>query len=187
MYGSMTSPRQTETIRVIADEAAAGQRLDYAGTVTDKDTGKPIAGAVVTVRRSLYGDPEVKPEYWLLQETRHTTDKDGKYHFTIPPERYGEQWAKVLQGSDREQIGEACRALGVLGREGREYLYQGLDSPNTEARRMCLATLTIADFKKKSDAGRQKLVKLAGDRDDMRIRERATQLLSQWRGSIPSP
>jgi hypothetical protein len=98
-----------------------------------------------------------------------------------------EQWGKVLQGSDREEIGEACRALNVLGREGRDYLYQGLDSPNSEARRLCLTTLTIADFKKKSDAGRQKLVKLAGDRDDMRIRERASQLLSQWHGSIPSP
>jgi hypothetical protein len=107
------------------------------------------------------------------------------------PKVYGgktaEQWARALQGSNREEMTEACRALHVLGREGREHLFQGLDNPNPEARRLCLETLTIADFKKKADAGRQRLVKLSGDRDDMRIRERAALLLRQWHGSIPAP
>ena len=40
-------------------DAPKGEKLNYTGKVTDKDTGKAIAGAVVTVRRSLYGDPEV--------------------------------------------------------------------------------------------------------------------------------
>jgi hypothetical protein len=97
-----------------------------------------------------------------------------------------EQWAQLLQSSDREQIAEACRALHVMGREGREHLFQGLDSSNPETRRMCLEVMTIADFKKKSDAGRSKLVKLSGDRDDVRIRERASLLLRQWHGSIPA-
>jgi beta-lactamase regulating signal transducer with metallopeptidase domain len=63
------------------------QGFNYTGTVTDKDTGKPIEGAVITVRRSVYGDPEVKEEDWIIQETKHKTDKDGKYSFTVPPEQ----------------------------------------------------------------------------------------------------
>ncbi len=105
---------------------------------------------------------------------------------TIYCGKTAEQWAQLLQSSDREQIAEACRALHVMGREGREHLFQGLDSPNAETRRHCLEALTIADFKKKSDAGRTKLVRLSGDRDDMRIRERAVLLLGQWHGSIPA-
>jgi protocatechuate 3,4-dioxygenase beta subunit len=62
-------------------------KLDYTGQVKDKDTGKPIAGATVTVHRSLYGDPEVKAEDWEIQATKHPTDKDGKYSFTIPAEQ----------------------------------------------------------------------------------------------------
>src|SRR5262249_51949367 len=34
-----------------------GETLNYSGRVTDKDTGKGIEGATVTVRRSVYGDP----------------------------------------------------------------------------------------------------------------------------------
>jgi len=97
------------------------------------------------------------------------------------------EWGQVLQGNNRDDVIEACRALRVLGHEGREHLFQGLGSSNPETRRLCLGTLAIADFKKLGDDGRQKLVKLAGDRDDVRIRDRATLLLSEWRGSIPAP
>ena len=76
-------------------EPGEGKKLDYSGAVTDKDSGKPISGAVVTVRRSLYGDPEVKPEDWLVQETKHTTDKDGKYSFTIPPEQSSKRYLYI--------------------------------------------------------------------------------------------
>jgi hypothetical protein len=96
------------------------------------------------------------------------------------------EWGKLLEGGKREEVAEACRALHVMHREGREHLVKGLDSPNSETRRMCLETLTIADLKKLGDAGRQKLVKLSGDRDDVRIRERAAFLLSQWHVSIPA-
>jgi beta-lactamase regulating signal transducer with metallopeptidase domain/protocatechuate 3,4-dioxygenase beta subunit len=64
-----------------ADKA---EDLHYVGRVTDKENGKPIAGAVVTVRRSLYGDPEVKQDDQVLEATRHPTDAEGKYRFTIP-------------------------------------------------------------------------------------------------------
>ena len=106
---------------------------------------------------------------------------------TVYGGKTADQWGRALQGSDREQIIEACRALHVLGHEGRQQLFTGLDSPSPEARRLCLQTLTIADFKRLGDAGREKLVTLSGDRDDMRIRERAVQLLGQWHGSVPAP
>jgi hypothetical protein len=122
---------------------------------------------------------------------RATTATTKRGTTTKGPRVYGGktagQWAQDLQGNNREQVAEACRALHVLGREGREHLFQGLDSSNVETRRLCLQTLTIADFKRLSDSGRQKLVQLAGDHDDVRIRERAAALLQQWHGSIPAP
>jgi beta-lactamase regulating signal transducer with metallopeptidase domain/protocatechuate 3,4-dioxygenase beta subunit len=72
-----------------------GQAYHYAGKVKDKETGKPIAGAIVTVRRSLYGDPEVKAENQIIQETKHTTNKDGKYEFTVPPEQSGKRYLYI--------------------------------------------------------------------------------------------
>ena len=55
---------------------------NYTGKVKEISTGKPIAGATVVVRCSI-----LKPnnEKTILQETRHTTDADGDYTFTIPP------------------------------------------------------------------------------------------------------
>ncbi len=97
------------------------------------------------------------------------------------------QWSESLKTNDRDQVSEACRVLHVLGAEGRPHLWQGLDSANAETRRCCLEHLSIADFKREGEAGRQKLVQLSGDRADMRIRERAATLLQQWHGSIPSP
>jgi protocatechuate 3,4-dioxygenase beta subunit len=64
------------------------ETLNYTGTVRDKDTGKPIAGASVTVRRSIL---KANDENRVLQETKHTTDADGKYSFTIPPEQTAER------------------------------------------------------------------------------------------------
>ncbi|HEV3119168.1 MAG TPA: M56 family metallopeptidase, partial [Gemmataceae bacterium] len=75
--------------------ATKGETLHYTGKVTDKDTGKPIAGAVVTVRRSLYGDPEVKQENQIVQETKHTTDAEGKYSFVIPPEQSSKRYLYI--------------------------------------------------------------------------------------------
>jgi BlaR1 peptidase M56 len=72
-----------------------GPTLKYTGRVTDKDTGKPIKGATVTVRRSLLGDPKTNGENKILQETKHPTDAAGKYHFTIPPEQSGEKYLYI--------------------------------------------------------------------------------------------
>ena len=57
--------------------------LTYTGQVTDKLTGKPITGATVTVRRQI----EAPYERRIIEEPRYTTDADGKYIFTIPPEQ----------------------------------------------------------------------------------------------------
>jgi beta-lactamase regulating signal transducer with metallopeptidase domain len=63
-----------------------GETLSYTGTVVDKDTGRPIAGAVVTVRRSVMKSGENR----ILQETRHTTGDRGTYSFEIPPDQVAE-------------------------------------------------------------------------------------------------
>jgi WD40 repeat protein len=62
------------------------QPLTYHGVVREKDTRKPIKGAVVTVRRSVRGNTNKN-----LAETKHTTDAEGKYTFTIPPEQAAEK------------------------------------------------------------------------------------------------
>jgi hypothetical protein len=70
-----------------ADKAASKEEtLNYTGTVKDKDTGKPITGATVVVRRSVSRSEENR----VIQETRHTTGADGTYSFTIPPEQVAE-------------------------------------------------------------------------------------------------
>ncbi len=69
----------------------AGETLHYKGTVVDKDTGKPIPGATVTVRRSILRSSENR----VLQETRHTTGTDGTYAFEIPPDRYASPYLYI--------------------------------------------------------------------------------------------
>ena len=65
------------------DAKPDGETLHYKGTVKNKDTGGPIAGATVVVRRSILRSGENK----VLEESRHTTAEDGTYAFTIPPEQ----------------------------------------------------------------------------------------------------
>jgi beta-lactamase regulating signal transducer with metallopeptidase domain len=74
--------------RAAAKPAAKVETLSYTGVVKDKDTGGPIEGASVTVRRSI-----LKPggDNRVLQETKHKTDADGKYSFLIPPEQVAER------------------------------------------------------------------------------------------------
>lgn len=94
------------------------------------------------------------------------------------------EWCTMLRSADRAEVIEACRALRVLGPEGRPHLLEGLDSPRAETRRLCFESLSLSDFKRQGEDGRRRLVKLAGDRHDMRIRERATSYLAQWHGSL---
>jgi beta-lactamase regulating signal transducer with metallopeptidase domain/protocatechuate 3,4-dioxygenase beta subunit len=76
-------------------EPAKNEALKYTGKVTDKDTGKPIEGATVTVRRSLLGDPEAKQENEIIEETKHKTDAEGKYSFIIPPEQVAKRYLYI--------------------------------------------------------------------------------------------
>jgi beta-lactamase regulating signal transducer with metallopeptidase domain/uncharacterized GH25 family protein len=76
-------------------KAAKGQTFTYSGKVTEAGTGKPLAGATVTVRRSLYGDPKYRGTTKIVQETKHVTDAKGQYHFTIPPEQAAETYLYI--------------------------------------------------------------------------------------------
>jgi protocatechuate 3,4-dioxygenase beta subunit len=68
-------------------EKNLAEALTYTGQVTDKLTGKPIAGATVTVRRQI-----VAPyEHRIIEEPTYTTDAVGKYTFTIPPEQVADR------------------------------------------------------------------------------------------------
>ena len=80
-------------VKKLAD-TSEGEVLHYTGRVTDKDADKPIAGAVVTVRRLLSGDPE-RLDRPIIEETRHSTDADGEYEFTIPPEQTAERYLYI--------------------------------------------------------------------------------------------
>src|SRR5262249_32119593 len=77
------------------EDLKKGETLKYTDKVTHHDTSKGIKGATVTVRRSVYGDPTVKEDDWFLQETKHTTDADGKYSFTIPPEQSSQRYLYI--------------------------------------------------------------------------------------------
>jgi hypothetical protein len=101
--------------------------------------------------------------------------------------RSPEEWGQVLASEDLNQARQAALALKILRAEGRPYLVKGLESPLPETRRLCLECLTVSDLRCYGDQGRKALVKLAGDRMDMRIRERATQYLKEWDRSIPAP
>lgn len=74
-----------------AAKKADGETLHYKGVVKDKDTGKPIAGAEVTVRRRIVTAGENR----VVQETHHTTAADGSYEFTVPPEQASERFMYI--------------------------------------------------------------------------------------------
>jgi RNA polymerase sigma factor (sigma-70 family) len=59
------------------------------GQVTDKESGRPVAGATVTVRRLVYrnGQGSWLGEERLVEQTQHRTDAEGRYRFTIGPEQ----------------------------------------------------------------------------------------------------
>jgi RNA polymerase sigma factor (sigma-70 family) len=82
---------QAPTSGTVVVSVKPGETLKYTGKVMDKDTGKPIAGATVKVRRTLYCDPNQKQEELSLEVSKHTTDADGKYVFTISPEQSSQE------------------------------------------------------------------------------------------------
>jgi beta-lactamase regulating signal transducer with metallopeptidase domain len=81
-------PQAREAAPPQAKDDPKGETLHYSGTVKDKKTGQPIAGATVVVRRSIV---ESDQPGRIIEETRHTTDAGGVYSFTIPPEQVAEK------------------------------------------------------------------------------------------------
>ncbi len=80
-----------DTAKPPADAKNDGETLHYKGTVLDKDTGKPIDGATVVVRRSILRSKQNR----VLQETRHTTGADGTYSFEIPPDQHSSPYLYI--------------------------------------------------------------------------------------------
>jgi beta-lactamase regulating signal transducer with metallopeptidase domain len=62
----------------------------WKGRITEKGTGKPIAGADVVVEISLR-PVNTTDQRKTLREVRHTTGPDGAYEFTISPEEAAER------------------------------------------------------------------------------------------------
>jgi hypothetical protein len=100
--------------------------------------------------------------------------------------RTAEEWARSLESKDLEEIWRAAQALHVLGGEGRPHLVRGLESASADTRRVCLENLTVPDLRAFGEHGQHLLVQLAGDHDDIRIRERASYYLQLWDRTIPA-
>ena len=73
-------------------------RLTYDCSVVDKATGKGIPNAIVVVRRSNL-TPRENP---IIEESRHTTDAEGKYSFQIPPEQAAMRYLYIELDVDHE-------------------------------------------------------------------------------------
>ncbi len=67
------------------------ESLNYSAVVLDKSTGKGLAGAMVTVRRSVLTSQENR----IIEESKHVTDENGKYSFIIPPEQVAERYLYI--------------------------------------------------------------------------------------------
>ena len=80
---------QTQQATTTATEQPAD--LSFGGRVIDHDTGKPIAGATIVVRRRETGPGGNR----MLQETLHVADADGAYAFTIASEQLANRWLYV--------------------------------------------------------------------------------------------
>lgn len=87
-----TSPEQESIMEEAVPAAASLEQAPvrkpnekptvHTGVVVDAQTGLPISGATVSVRRELSRDP--KTQKWiLLDETKHTTNLLGVYSFSL--------------------------------------------------------------------------------------------------------
>jgi beta-lactamase regulating signal transducer with metallopeptidase domain/Leucine-rich repeat (LRR) protein/5-hydroxyisourate hydrolase-like protein (transthyretin family) len=76
----VTQPAEAQRTQLAPRDADAE---GYTGTVVEKGSGKPIAGATVTVHLTGKHPPEVV--------SRYETDDAGKFRLTIPPERAADE------------------------------------------------------------------------------------------------
>src|SRR5262249_1035690 len=70
----------TETVHGAKFDLALGPDRPVVGVVTDRDSGKPVAGAVVTFQGDAYG-------IWDRHRARATTAADGRFRLTGLPMR----------------------------------------------------------------------------------------------------
>lgn len=71
------------------DDKKATEAVEYVGVVRDKTTKEPVANAIVTVRR------ENSKTRKTIEETKHTTNAQGEYKFSIPPEQQNERYLYI--------------------------------------------------------------------------------------------
>lgn len=85
----------------------------YHGRVTDYDTGRPIEGAMVVVRRR-----EAAPgRDRVLHESLHRTDSEGQYSFSLAPEHLASDWLYLEIDVEHPQYapksGKSCSLDGA--------------------------------------------------------------------------
>ncbi len=71
------------------EKEQATEPVEYTGVVRDATTKEPIEGAVVTVRR------ENSNTRKIIEETKHTTNEQGEYTFSIPPEQQNQPYLYI--------------------------------------------------------------------------------------------
>ncbi len=96
--GAAGSEPLAEQDQAVAQPAAAAappeksplpDPITYVGKVVDRETGQPIAGATVEIIRSLSRHPKTDRWEWL-HTTKHVSNEQGEYQFTLPPEEVAE-------------------------------------------------------------------------------------------------
>ena len=86
-------PAAAQPSKPAAEIKSPGART-WDGTIVDKETGRPIAGAKVLVRISSSRD--AKTNAWRdLRDVVSETGADGKYQFTISPEEAADRYLYV--------------------------------------------------------------------------------------------
>jgi beta-lactamase regulating signal transducer with metallopeptidase domain len=71
--------------------ASSAEGITYHCKIIDALTKRPVEGATVTVRRKVPSISVPFQKEVKLAETRHRTDADGQYAFTLPPEQVAEK------------------------------------------------------------------------------------------------
>jgi RNA polymerase sigma factor (sigma-70 family) len=74
-----------------AGEAEKGKPVTCTGQITDQTTGKPVAGATVSVEWLIIMNTG-KGLQFTHEITDHVTDAAGKYSFIVPPEKANQQF-----------------------------------------------------------------------------------------------
>ncbi len=90
---------QAETKPTASTDNAPTEAVSYTCEVIDKTTGQPIPNAEVIVRRSKL----MNNSNDIIEETKHTTDAQGKYTVTIPPEQLKERYLYIELDVEHEK------------------------------------------------------------------------------------